>query len=187
MRMQKKWLFKGCPLFLTLFFISTPHLANAEQTESSVLFSLINKRLSYMEDVALYKYEKNIKVEDLDREQIVINEALEEATDKDLDRSSIENFFRTQIDIAKLIQYRYFADWAQTPTNTTAPDLQNDIRPSLTNLGHSIILELVKLLRDKKGIKSEQRGLFHASITIAKVHSKDKDDLFDSLLLIKTQ
>ena len=177
--MQKNCLFKVFSLFLTLFFSSTPYLVNAEQKESSALFSLINKRLSYMEDVALYKYEKNIKIEDLDREQIVINEALEEAAEKDLDRTSIENFFRTQIDIAKSIQRRYFADWVHKPTNTTAPDLQNDIRPSLTNL--------VKLLRDGEGIKSEQRGLFHASITIAKVHSKDKDELFDSLLLIKTQ
>lgn len=185
--MQKNCLFKVLSLFLTLFFSSTPYLVNAEQKESSALFSLINKRLSYMEDVALHKYEKNIKIEDLDREQIVINEALEEAAEKDLDRTSIENFFRTQIDIAKSIQRRYFADWDHKPTKTTAPDLQNDIRPSLTNLGHSIILELVKLLRDGEGIKSEQRGLFHASITIAKVHSKDKDELFDSLLLIKTQ
>ena len=85
--MQKNCLFKVLSLFLTLFFSSTPYLLNAEQKESSALFSLINKRLSYMEDVALYKYEKNIKIEDLDREQIVINEALEEAAEKDLDPS----------------------------------------------------------------------------------------------------
>lgn len=185
--MQKNRLFKACSLFLTLFFSSAPYLLNAEQRESSVLFSLINKRLSHMEDVALYKHERNIKIEDLDREQIVINSALEMATEKGLDSTSIEVFFRTQIEIAKSIQYKYFADWARKPTNIIAPDLQTDIRPSLTQLGNSIIIEIGDLLRDNKEIKPEQRSLFRASLTIAKVDLKDKDALFDSLLLIKTQ
>ncbi len=68
-----------------------------------------------------------------------------------------------------------------------APDLQKVIRPAITELGESIILELATLIDKSVRITPQQRIYFHNTITTPNISEKDKDRLFDSLLLIQTQ
>lgn len=57
----------------TTLLLSQPALAQQPATE---VFLLINERLGIMEDVALYKAENNLPVEDLARELIVVENAI---------------------------------------------------------------------------------------------------------------
>ena len=172
-----------CNLF-GVIVIALPGFAIAQETE---IFSLINERLSYMEDVALYKDQNNLPVEDLEREKIVIENAVAAATEIGLIGSSIESFFNVQIKVAKAIQYRSIANWISEPTNRKASDLVSDIRPALTSLGDDIVNGLLEYLVTRGPIQESQRGSFHLSISIQNVSTADKDLLFDSLLRVRPQ
>jgi chorismate mutase len=162
--------------------LELPVLAQAQTTD---VFQLINERLGYMEDVALYKAENNLPVEDLARESIVIENAVLAAESAGLIGASIENFFVSQIDDAKAIQYRSLADWLSAPISREIPDLENDIRPKLTELGDRIVAELALFLDANGRIEEAQRESFHAQISVRNVSTADKDRLFNSLLLVR--
>ena len=118
----------------------------AAQPETITAFQLINERLKHMEDVAMYKSVNGLPVEDLPREEVVIENAVLAAESQGLIGDSIENFFITQINVAKAIQYRSLADWLSSPISKPIPDLPNQIRPKLTELGDEIVKELALLL-----------------------------------------
>ena len=50
---------------------------NAHNSDIEELFLLINERLSYMEHVALYKERTNSPTEDIEREAVVLMDAVE--------------------------------------------------------------------------------------------------------------
>ena len=173
-------------LFISIVITSLSTIA-VGQYETEPLFILINERLNHMEDVALYKLKNHVAIEDLEREKIVIENALSAALEQGIEHHSIEAFFEAQIDVSKAIQYRHLADWLSEPNTSVAPDLQKVIRPAITELGESIILELATLIDKSVRITPQQRIYFHNTITTPNISEKDKDRLFDSLLLIQTQ
>ena len=79
------------------------------------IFSTINERLSYMEDVALFKAQNHLPIEDIQRESVVINKAKVSASEQGLDPEIVKDFFQAQISVAKAIQYRYRADLLSQP------------------------------------------------------------------------
>jgi len=159
-------------------------LAPAAEIE---IFQLINERLSHMEDVALHKAQNNLPVEDLAREQTVIDNAVEAAAAQGLRGASIESFFTAQIEVAKAIQYRSLANWISEPANRTAPDLVTEIRPALTRLGDDIVQALANFLQSGNLIEEEQRNAFHNALTVPNINTADRDMLFNSLLLMRSQ
>ncbi|NKB35485.1 MAG: gamma subclass chorismate mutase AroQ [Pseudomonadales bacterium] len=169
---------------LGFLFLSLASVVHAQETE---IFQLINERLAYMEDVALYKSQNQLPVEDLAREQVVVENAVAAAESIGLAGSSIESFFSTQIEVAKAIQYRSLADWISEPVNHSAPDLVTEIRPALTTLGDQIVATLANFLSDGNIIEENRRSLFHQIIDSEQVSAADKDQLFDSLLLVRMQ
>lgn len=78
-------------LFFILIFLSST--ANGEDI-SLALFKSINERLSYMELVALYKAINHLPIEEIARENIVIDKAKVAAQAKGLDPVHIEVFFK---------------------------------------------------------------------------------------------
>ena len=95
---------------LSLLFLTLTAFQASAAVKSSDIFKTINERLSYMEDVALYKAQKGIKIEDLARELVVVETASLSAQKAGLDIESVSEFFQAQISAAKAIQYRYRAD-----------------------------------------------------------------------------
>ena len=79
-----------------LIFSSTIHGAESEPS----LFQAIAERLRYMEDVAVYKAQNQIPVEDVGREKKVLSNAKELAATHGLDPDSMERFFIAQISAA---------------------------------------------------------------------------------------
>ena len=173
---------------LSLFFIIGSHgTIRAQTSDIETLFVLINERLTYMEHVALYKERAKSPIEDMQREAVVIKEAVRTANELGLFGPSVESFFRIQISVAKAIQYRYRADWLSTPPTFVPLDLKQVIRPKLSELGESIVKELATLYLDDGRVSEEHRSLFHDTISTDNVSLQDKTRLFDSLLIITTQ
>lgn len=81
---------------------------SSDKTEA--LFSAISARLSYMEDVVIFKINNKQPIEDVEREEFVLKSASESAEKLGLDKRSITGFYAAQISAAKAIQYRYRAD-----------------------------------------------------------------------------
>ena len=158
----------------------------AAQPEAITAFQLINERLKHMEDVAIYKSVNGLPVEDLPREKIVIENAVLAAESQELLGDSIEGFFIAQINVAKAIQYRSLADWLSSPISKPIPDLPNQIRPKLTELGDEIVKELALLLSLEGRIEESLRESFHLHMSVNKVSAAEVDLLFDSLLLVRS-
>ena len=159
----------------------------AAQPETITAFQLINERLKHMEDVAMYKSVNGLPVEDLPREEVVIENAVLAAESQGLIGDSIENFFITQINVAKAIQYRSLADWLSSPISKPIPDLPNQIRPKLTELGDEIVKELALLLSHGGRIGESLRASFQLHMSVNKISAAEVDLLFDSLLLVRSE
>src|SRR5471030_1193192 len=110
-------------LFLSSLFMVESVFTNAVAAVSlPSLSSAMNQRLLVMKDVAGYKAEHHLPVEDLVREQKVMSLAREEATAAGLEPQSVVPFIQAQMDVAKAIQYRYLADWLSRPEKTGGPE-----------------------------------------------------------------
>ena len=159
----------------------------AAQPETITAFQLINERLKHMEDVAMYKSVNGLPVEDLPREEVVIENAVLAAESQGLIGDSIENFFITQINVAKAIQYRSLANWLSSPISKPIPDLPNQIRPKLTELGDEIVKELALLLSHEGRIGESLRESFQLHMSVNNVSAAEVDLLFNSLLLVRSE
>ena len=85
-----------------LWLLLLPNLAVANT--STPVFKAIAERLSYMEDVALFKAKNSLAIEDLQRESRVLEKAVKGARDRGIESESIAEFYRAQISAAKAIQ-----------------------------------------------------------------------------------
>jgi chorismate mutase len=82
----------------------------AQAYEYDQVAHLMNERLSYMKDVAGYKAEQHLPIEDLVQEKKVLDQSLAEAESFGLSSETVKPFIVTQMNVAKAIQYRYRAD-----------------------------------------------------------------------------
>ncbi len=104
------------------------------------LLGLMTQRLDYMKDVAAYKWQHKLPIENVEREDLVLASAVQQSLRFNLDKVSSRHFFEQQIDAAKEVQRYWFSQW-QTypdtlPVNTV--DLNHEIRPALITLGERI-------------------------------------------------
>ena len=177
----------ACFLSLFLWILVLPRLSFASEQDATHIFNLINERLGYMEKVALYKHQFHIPVEDLTREKFILDKSLLSATAQGLDPDSISDFFQSQMDAAKAIQYRYRADWlAGSPKNAETVDLKNDIRPKLITLWKKIIASISKYLKQEESFRPEQQATFMDTVKVHNLSMKDKENLFKSLIQVQS-
>jgi len=105
------------------------------------LLRLLAKRLTLAKEVAAYKFQNGIPIEDREREAIVLKRSLEAAAQKGLSPESVESFFRLQIEFSKHYQQQWFDVWQQQgyPKGYHPPDLAEHIRPQLLRLGTEVV------------------------------------------------
>ncbi|WGY46842.1 MULTISPECIES: chorismate mutase [unclassified Vibrio] len=151
------------------------------------LFSTINQRLSYMEDVALYKANHHRPIEDIEREAVVIDKASDSAQQQGLNKQSIVGFFQAQISAAKAIQYRYRADLLSQNTTAQPRDLNQVIRPELLKLGKQINSEIAHFLLQGGTFSADELPRFKQALTARYLSDSDKEMLFAALAEIKLQ
>ncbi|MDC5707640.1 chorismate mutase [Vibrio europaeus] len=145
------------------------------------LFSTINQRLSYMEDVALFKALNHKPIEDIEREKVVIQKASQSAQEQGLDKGSVAGFFEAQISAAKAIQYRYRADLLSQPTTKSPRDLTTVVRPELIKLGKKINQDIADYLSKHGEISDSDLATFKASLDVRYLSDNDKEALFKAL------
>ncbi len=153
-------------------------IAASGASANEKLFGLIDARLSLMRDVAAWKAERTVPVEDLAREDVVLAKAVAKATELGLDTDQARAFFGAQITAAKDIQFCWLARWvngaAQRPE---APaDLVSDIRPELIALGDAILLELTQRPRE-----TLDKSVFEQSLNVDCLSEEARDEVFDAL------
>ena len=101
--------------------------------ELDSLLGVIGERLTIADPVALSKWDSGKPVEDLPREQQVIDGAGARAAAFELDRNDVQQLFRAQIEANKLVQNGLLARWHAAGTAPALPrrSLTEDIRPQL--------------------------------------------------------
>jgi len=170
-------------LSLTLF--TTEAVFASEQSRA---FSAIIKRLSYMQDVALYKFHNGLPVENKQREEKVLRNALNDAEQNGLSPETMALFFEAQISVAKAIQHRYLADLLSSPSNLI-PDpqgLNKEIRPALLRLGKEITIQISQIVTTTGPFKVKDWENFRSVIGNTKyVSESDVKLLFNALIAIK--
>ncbi|MEH6583579.1 MAG: gamma subclass chorismate mutase AroQ [Halioglobus sp.] len=121
---------------LTLLCSATAH-ANG-------LTTLVEQRLNHMKAVAAYKWQRSLEIENLAREEVVLNNAVQQGLSYKLTVKSSQQFFEIQINAAKEIQRYWFDQWQRQPEQAPSGsiDLDNTIRPELIRLGGQITAAL---------------------------------------------
>ena len=155
------------------------------QATTSPLFSSINQRLSHMPQVALYKAQHKLPIEDISREKRVLAQALLAAEKAGLESQSVSAFFEAQIAAAKAIQYRYRAELLSRTMPPNGKDLTTQIRPALIRLGTQIIKQLTRRLQKGQPISQQDWPAFEQAVQSPYLIEADKRALFSSLLKIR--
>jgi len=175
-------------LLFLLLSLSLSISSNGAASELHLLlFKAIDQRLAYMEDVALYKAQNRIPIEDIQREGAVIAVATNLAASRGLDPQSIERFFQAQIDSAKAIQYRYRAELLSRDLPEQSIDLQQDIRPALDRLGGDIIDLFATVIEHHSVIGEESRKLFMDTLQRRLLSNADKQALFRAMQEVRSK
>jgi len=158
--------------------------AEALNTQT-LLFHAIDERLSHMEDVALFKAQNQIPVEDIEREKIVLSDSRELANLFGLEPESMEGFFQAQINTAKAIQYRFRAELQTAVIPTDAIDLSSEIRPALDRLGKEIVVLFSKLLQEPHALHEGSRTSFMQILDRRLLDDADKNALFNAMIDVR--
>ncbi|MCL1127150.1 gamma subclass chorismate mutase AroQ [Shewanella surugensis] len=173
---------KNFYLLCLILLFPLPVLANGDVAS---IFNTINLRLTYMQDVALYKAQHHLAIEDVAREKKVLASATRAASQLGLPTNKVDAFFKAQIAVAKAIQYRYRAQWLASAVSGNAPrDLQTQVRPALIKLGEQLNKELADYVMQGGRFVPTQYKAFSDAIKVKYVTVPDKNLLFNALMQI---
>ncbi|HEX7037512.1 MAG TPA: gamma subclass chorismate mutase AroQ [Pseudomonadales bacterium] len=103
------------------------------------LYRLIDARLELMDEVAAFKWQSGLPVEDREREAVVLEQAVTDALHFGFTPETSRAFFEAQIEAAKSIQRHWLERWQAGEEPPQAADLNEAIRPELSRLGSRII------------------------------------------------
>jgi chorismate mutase-like protein len=157
--------------------------------EIKALARLVDQRLSYMKDVAAYKWVNDLAIEDLEREQVVLENSMQGAREFDLDPASTRQFFEQQIHLAKVIQQYWFDRWEQEGFQPCDfADLSTKIRPALLRLGHDILLAVGELApwQYPEGRLDKAAPVFINELSVKEISKQEKEKLYHAALEIKS-
>ena len=151
-------------------------------TAQTQLYGLINERLSYMPDVARYKYERQLPVEDLGRERQILDSIASDAGAQGLDPNSVEPFFQAQFDAAKRIQANVMLELeAEKRQAGDYRDLKTVVRPELDRLGKEILESLASCLRRGCEFNSQEFDTFSQIVDNPNLSARHRQEIFDGL------
>ena len=143
-------------LALTSPGTSATHEVSVKSPELARLYELISHRLSFMEDVAAWKWANDKPIEDLEREKVVLDKASDHADLMGLDSDSVRAFLQAQMDAAKFVQQQAFDKWqAGSPPPGNPKDLASVLRPAISQTGDRILLQIGLVLPHLADISPE--------------------------------
>ena len=130
----------------TVFVLTLSGICKAQNAVDQLqpLIEMSAHRLAIADQVSLAKADSGAAVEDIARENVVIENAVKEGTAKGLEKDVVSNFFKAQIEANKIVQYSLLSNWRRTgqvPEHAKI-NLAQTIRPELDQLQTGLITEL---------------------------------------------
>ena len=161
---------------LAIIFVigcSQVSVSHWEKETALRLFQLMNQRLSLMKEVAAFKFQAGLPIEDKKREKVVIQNFIERATDYHLESRGIQVLIEAQIQVAKDIQSKYFQQWQDAITFPEVPikDLKTEIRPRLAAISQDIIDTLGLFFMEGGTFSKELEKEFYRTVKAEKSFS----------------
>jgi chorismate mutase len=131
--MTKSWIETLVVLAISFPLNAQPSSAETPSERLQPLVGASAERIHLARQVALAKWDSGAAVEDLVREQQVIQSVIKAAPQRALDESFVANFFRAQIEANKTVQYVLLADWHRIGRAPEHPpiNLGAAVRPQL--------------------------------------------------------
>lgn len=123
---------------------SAPCFSSDDTERVDVLLGAVRQRLDVAPEVARVKWNTKAPIEDLAREQQIVDGVAKASPDHALDPAAASAFFQAQIDASKVIQRSLHQQWtaANQPPFEKVPDLGKDIRPVLDRLTPALMKAL---------------------------------------------
>jgi chorismate mutase-like protein len=105
---------------------------------------LIDARLALVTEVARAKWNAQLPIEDLPREQALLASLRERAEKMGLTAETVNNFFKAQITAAKLLQNSLFDHWRAAGFSQFqgVADIAGDLRPQIDRVTSDMLQEL---------------------------------------------
>lgn len=130
-------------------------------------------RLLLGDAVAAAKFEAGLPVDDLVREQQLLDSVAAMAETLGIDPAMSVHFFQAQIDANKVVQRGLFMRWARHPAlrPRTRPDLAREVRPRLDQITDEIMQQL-KLTQHLHSDNSGCQPQFLASREVTEVRDE---------------
>jgi chorismate mutase len=115
-------------------------------------------RLTAMPDVARHKWNSNAPVEDLPREQVVIEAAVQEGAEFGLAEDIVRPAVAAQIEAAKVVQAALIDRWAREKAGSFVgvPDLATVLRPQIQQATSDLLRSFAGALADLRGCEAAQ-------------------------------
>lgn len=170
--------------FSSLFMCSNVFAGSVSSVSLSALSGALNERMQVMKVVAGYKAQHHLPIEDLPREQVVLDHMLQNAEQAGLEPHSVEPFVHALMNASKAVQYRYRADWLSVPdSDRPIPDLA-ETRQQIEKLDTQLLTAISQHLMT--GIFSqEDKAFLMSQLTAPHLSQHDKNSLFASLVRIQ--
>ena len=181
--MTKSWAKTLIVLAISFPLSSQPSSAENSSERLQPLVKASAERIDLAREVALAKWDSGAAVEDLVREQQVIQAVVKAAPQRGLDESFVPNFFRGQIEANKTVQYVLLADWhrvGRAPVHSSI-NLAATVRPQLDSL-ETEILDNLKNVSDIRESPNCQAALATA-VGVYLKRQKDRTDNLDAIAL----
>lgn len=133
--------------FLSVLFVLTlAATALADEPPESLvgLRAIMAERLALMGDVAKYKWNEGLPIEDIGREKVILEATVEQATEAGVEPTTATRAIESQIAAAKRIQTALFNTWTTEQANAfaDAPSLTDTLRPEIGRLTGALIAAL---------------------------------------------
>ncbi len=129
-------------IFLLLFAAANPAAASDVQ----LLRKLLVERLVLMEQVAAYKWNNDLPIDDPVREANVLDAAIARSRAAGLKPEAARHFILAQMEAAKMMQRHYFARWEEQAVGPIddVPDLVGELRPRIGALSGELVTVVAK-------------------------------------------
>ncbi len=176
---------KPIAVFMTLFLVAAVP-ATADPAATTV-FKRIAERLSLMKPVAAWKRARDVAVEDLAREAVVLEKVTAGAKKQGLSAETTKPFFEAQIVAAKDIQTCWIARWdkGQDTPPDPVPDLKSDIRPKLLTIGAALIADVRSALEAGVAFETRFQQEFAGTVALDCLSDEARDRIYSALGAIR--
>ena len=154
---------------LLLTGCTSPHHLSHDPAEK--LADLLVERLSWMDEVATIKRERQLPIVDAKREAELLAAMEKKGVAAGLPAKSVRGFFIGQMEAAKECQQSFLLQMSIPKSHANGlPDLATEVRPALDKIGVQMIEALVQARAQKLEPETAQAA---ASMELAKRHHSE--------------